>query len=65
MALKDKFLSFVEMHRSANATKEAYGPDDPRTVDAYQNLNLRKREIAEAIDELEYFKEYFMKSLEK
>lgn len=61
MALKDKFLSFVEMHRNANSIREAYGADDPRTVDAYQNLNLRKREIAEAIDELEHR----MESLEK
>ena len=61
MPLKEKFLSFVEMHRNANSIRETYGPDDPRTVDAYQNLNLRKREIAEAIDELEYR----MESLEK
>lgn len=61
MPLKEKFLSFVELHRSVNATREAYGPDDPRTVDAYQNLNQKKNEIAEAIEELEYR----MESLEK
>lgn len=61
MSLKDKFLSFVELHRNANSIRLAYGPDDPRTVDAYQNLNQRKREIANSIEELEYR----MESLEK
>lgn len=52
MALKEKFLSYVEQQRSANATREAYGTDDPRTVDAYQKANQIKREI---LDMLEHY----------
>ena len=51
--LKDKFLSYVEQQRSANATREAYGPDDPRTVDAYMKANQTKREVLDLIEELE------------
>ena len=51
--LKDKFLSYVEQQRSANATREAYGPDDLRTVDAYMKANQTKREILNLIEELE------------
>lgn len=51
MTLKNKFLSFVEMQRSANACKEAFGSDDPKTVDAYQQANQLKREILEALDQ--------------
>lgn len=53
MALKELFLSYVEQQRSANATREAHGPDDPRTVDAYQNANDKKRQILNAIEALE------------
>jgi len=51
--VKDKFLSYVEQQRSANATREAYGPDDPRTVDAYMKANQTKREVLNLIEELE------------
>ena len=53
MALKELFLSYVEQQRSANATREAHGPDDPRTVDAYQNANDKKRQVLNAIEALE------------
>ena len=53
MALKEKFLSYVEQQRSANAYKEAYGPDDPKTVDAYQRANQTKREVLSLIEEME------------
>ena len=53
MALKEKFLSYVEMQRGANATREAYGPHDPKTVDAYQQANQIKREVLKMIEEIE------------
>lgn len=53
MPLKEKFLSYVEQQRSANASREAYGPDDPKTVDAYQKANQTKREVLDLIEQLE------------
>ena len=61
MALKEKFLIYVEMQRGANVTRDAHGPDDPLTVDAYQKANQVKREVLSAIEDLEYR----MESLEK
>ena len=61
MPLKEQFLSYVEMQRSANAYKEAYGANDPRTVDAYQKANEMKKKVMNDIEELEYR----MASLEK
>ena len=54
MAVKEKFLSYVEMQKSARNYREVYGSDDPRTVDAYQKANHVKREVLSAIEELEY-----------
>ena len=53
MPLKEKFLSYVEQQRSANAAREAYGPDDPKTVDAYMKANETKREVLNMIDNIE------------
>lgn len=53
MPLKEKFLRFAELQRSANSYKEAYGYDDPKTVDAYQRANEMKRLVMNEIDELE------------
>jgi hypothetical protein len=61
MPLKEKFLSYVEMQRSANDRKTAYGPDDIRTVEAYQKANDMKRNFMNQLEELEYR----MESLEK
>ena len=54
MPLKEKFLSYVEMQRNANSHKEAYGPDDIRTVEAYQKANDMKRKFMNELEELEY-----------
>jgi len=61
MPLKERFLSYVEMQRSANTARDAYGADDPRTVDAYQKAHEMKRKVINDIEELEYR----MASLEK
>jgi hypothetical protein len=53
MPLKEIFLSYVERQRSANATKEAYGPDDPKTVEAYQEANAYKRKVLDMIEQVE------------
>ena len=54
MSLKEKFLMYAELQRSANSYKEAFGPDDPKTVDAYQKANEVKRNVLIDIEELEY-----------
>lgn len=61
MPLKEKFLSYVEMQRSANAAKEAFGFGDPRTRTAYEKANEMKKKVMNDIEELEYR----MASLEK
>jgi len=53
MSLKEKFLQFAELRRSANSHREAYGSDDPKTVDAYQKANKMKRLVMNEIEELE------------
>ena len=53
MPLKEKFLSYVEKQRSANATRETKGPNDPATVDAYQEANQLKREVLNLIEQIE------------
>jgi hypothetical protein len=53
MPLKEKFLQFAELQRSANSYREAYGSDDPKTVDAYQRANEMKRLVMNEIEELE------------
>lgn len=54
MSLKEKFLSYVEMQRSARSYREFHGPDDPKTVNAYQRANQMKREVLNLIEDLEY-----------
>lgn len=53
MPLKEKFLSYVELQRSANDMRVAKGPDDPTTVDAYMRANQVKREVLDIIEKLE------------
>ena len=53
MPLKEMFLSYVEMQRAANATKDTNGTDDPKTVDAYQRANEQKRKVLQYIEQLE------------
>ena len=53
MPLKEKFLSYVEMQRSARQVREVKGPNDPATVDAYQAANQLKREVLDLIEQQE------------
>jgi hypothetical protein len=53
MGLKEQFLTYVEQQRNANAHREAYGPDDRRTIEAYANANNLKRKMLETIEEVE------------
>jgi hypothetical protein len=54
MPIKERFLSYVELQRAANATREAYGPDDQRTIQAYVKANVMKRRVMNEIEELEF-----------
>jgi hypothetical protein len=61
MPIKERFLSYVELQRAANATREIYGPNDLRTIEAYDKANDMKRRVMNEIEELEFR----MESLEK
>lgn len=52
MPLKELFLNYVERQRSANAAKDAFGVDDPKTKDAYEEANVYKRKVLDAIEEV-------------
>lgn len=51
MGLKEKFIMFCELSKSANEVKEYKGSDHPDTIKAYEKANNMKREILEGIDE--------------
>lgn len=53
MSLKNKFLRYVELQRSANDIRMTHGIDDPKTVDAYMKANEAKRNVLKMIEELE------------
>jgi len=53
MPVKEKFLSYVELQRTAYEYRNVYGPNDPRTVKVYEKANEKKREVLEAIEILE------------
>ena len=53
MPLKELFLNYVERQRSANATKDAFGIDDPKTKKAYEEANAYKRKVLDMIEEVE------------
>ena len=61
MPIKERFLSYVELQRAANFARDAYGPDDQRTIEAYDKANVMKRRVMNEIEELEFR----MQSLEK
>jgi len=62
MALKEKFLSYAETQRNARSCREAYGPQDMRTIEMYDKANRLKREVLDMIDEYEEYK-YMYKDL--
>ena len=51
MALKETFLSYVELQRAANSARDQYGAMSIQTVEAYQKANEVKRQILEIIEE--------------
>lgn len=51
MGLKEKFIMFCELSKSANESKEHKGSDHPDTVKAYAKANDMKKKILEGIDE--------------
>lgn len=53
MSLRDKFLSYTEVERSAEEMLKALGPGDQQTIYAFEKANKMKREILNRIEELE------------
>ena len=45
MGMKEKFLTYVEVQRAANATRLHKGTDHPDTKVAYEQANKLKREL--------------------
>ena len=54
MSIKDSFLVYVELQRSANAPRDAYGIDSEVTRIAYDKANKQKQKVLDEISELEY-----------
>lgn len=50
MSLKNLFLSYVELQRSANETKIGFGIEDAKTTAAYDKANAVKRELLEKLE---------------
>jgi len=53
MGMKEKFLSYVEVQRSANATNLHKGSDHPETHAAYEKANKLKRELLNIMEKYE------------
>jgi len=53
MPLKEKFLRYCEMQRSANESKIIIGHNSPQTIEAYEKANDMKREVLEMIEKYE------------
>ena len=51
MALKEKFIVFCEMQRSARETRERQGVDHPDTKEAYEKANDLKRQVLDMIED--------------
>ena len=53
MGLKEKFITYCELQRSARDYRERLGVDDKQTIEAYYKANAAKREVLDMIEELE------------
>jgi hypothetical protein len=53
MGLKEKFITYCELQRSARDYRERLGAEDKQTVAAYDKANAAKREVLRLIEELE------------
>jgi hypothetical protein len=51
MRLKDKFISFCELQKTANLERSLKGHEHQDTIKAYERANKLKREILEGLDE--------------
>ena len=50
MELKNQFLAYVELQRSANESKLINGPDSSTTLEAYRKANVAKRRVLKLIE---------------
>ena len=53
MGLKEKFITYCELQRSARDYRERLGAENRSTVEAYAKANAAKREVLRMIEELE------------
>lgn len=53
MNLKHKFLTYVELQKSANDLKFQIGTNNPRTAAAYEKANVLKRELLNIFESME------------
>ena len=51
--IRDKFLIFVELQRTAEEYVRQYGRLDRKTIEAFENANALKREILTQLDAIE------------
>lgn len=54
MSIKEMFLKYVESQRSAIDQLMILGPDDPRTVAAFDRANRLKRRVLDEIEDIEW-----------
>lgn len=54
MPIKEKFVKYVELQRTANDYRMRLGSQDIATVEAYQKANELKREVLSEIEDMEY-----------
>lgn len=54
MSIKDMFLTYVELQRSATDILVAHGPENIKTVQAFFNANQQKRKVLDAIEDIEW-----------
>ena len=52
--LKDKFLTYCELQRNANAIRHEKGINDSNTIEAYEKANKKKREVLDLMDKIDY-----------
>lgn len=53
MGLKEKFITYCELQRSARNYRERLGSENKQTIEAYDKANAAKREVLNMIEQLE------------
>ena len=56
MGLKEQFIYYCELQRSARDYRDRLGTNDDRTKLVYDKANVAKREVLRMIEELEEIK---------